>query len=111
MIQNFEEIQKKSKENLDKNMKVAGVVSKGMQEIAVDATDYAKKSMEEGTSAMEKLMSAKSLDKAIEIQSAYAKSAYENAISASTKMNDKFMALMKEAMKPYEDMMPKAAAK
>jgi phasin family protein len=109
MMQNFEEAQKKSKENLDKSMKAVGVLSKGMQEIAVDATDYAKKSMEESTSTMEKLMSAKSLDKAIEIQSTYAKSAYENAVGATTKMNDKFMSLMKEAMKPYEEMMPKAA--
>ena len=77
MLTNFDDIQKLGKENMDVAMKQFGTVSKGWQAIATEFADYSKKSFEEGSAALEKLLGAKSLEKAIEIQSAYAKSAYE----------------------------------
>ena len=77
MLTNFDDIQKLGKENIDVAMKQFGTVSKGWQAIATEFADYSKKSFEEGSAALEKLLGAKSLEKAIEIQSAYAKSAYE----------------------------------
>ena len=45
-----------------------GAVSRAAQAIAVETADYAKKSFEQGTATLEKLVGAKTLDKAIEIQ-------------------------------------------
>ena len=50
--------------------------------------DYSKKSFEDGTKVMEKLLGAKSLDKAIEIQTDYAKSAYEGFVAQATKIGE-----------------------
>jgi hypothetical protein len=50
-------------------------MTKGFQQITAEATEYSKKSYEDGTAVVEKLVSAKSLDKAIEIQTDYAKNA------------------------------------
>ena len=47
-----------------------------------------KKSFEDGSAALEKLFGAKSLEKAIEIQSDYAKSAYEGFVAEATKMGE-----------------------
>ena len=81
MINNFEEIQKVSKDNMDTAMKSFGAVSKTFQAIATEVTDYSKKSFEEGTAALEKLMGAKTLEKAIEVQTDFVKSAYEGFVS------------------------------
>ena len=81
MLKNFDDAQKFGKENMDLALKSFGAVSKSMQAIAVEVADYSKKSFEDSTAAMEKLMGAKTLEKAIEVQSDYFKSAYEGFVS------------------------------
>ena len=71
MIKNIEDVQKISKDNMDATMKSFGAVSKGAQAIATEVADYSKKSFEDGTKVAEKLLGAKSLEKAIEIQTDY----------------------------------------
>jgi len=106
-MQNMDELQKLGKDNLDNAMKSFGTVSKGVQAIAVECADYSKKSFEEGTAAAEKLFGAKTLDKAVEIQSDYFKSAYEAFVAQATKMGELYADLAKETYKPYEGMMGK----
>ena len=86
MLKNFDELQKLSKDNMDAAMKSFGALSKGVQAIAVEVADYSKKSFEEGSAAAEKMFGAKTLDKAIEIQSDYAKQAYEGFVAGATKI-------------------------
>ena len=108
MIKNFDDVQKYGKDNMDATMKAWGHVSKSVQAIAAEAADYSKKSFEEGSAAMEKLLGAKSLDKAMEIQSAYAKSAYEGFVAQATKIGELYADLAKESYKPFESMIAKA---
>ena len=58
MIQQFDTIQKFGKDNVDAALKSFGAVSKGAQAIAVEAADYAKKSFEQSTATLEKLVGA-----------------------------------------------------
>jgi len=102
MIQQFDTVQKFSKDNADAALKVFGVVSKGAQAIAVEATDYAKKSLEQSTATFEKLAGARTLDKAVEIQTDYLKSAYEGFVAQSTKMGELYANFAKEAFRPLE---------
>ena len=88
MINNFEHFQKLGKENAEATVASFGAVSKGFQKIAVELADYSKKVFDEGTAAAEKLLGVKSLDKAIEVQSDYVKSAYEGFVSQSTKLGE-----------------------
>ena len=108
MLKNFDEFQKYGKDNMDATMKAWGQLSKGVQAIAAETVDYSKKSFEEGSAAMEKLFGAKSLEKAIEIQSAYAKSAYEGFVAQATKMGELYADLAKESCKPFESFVAKA---
>src|SRR5262252_11058107 len=102
MLKNFDELQKLSKDNMDIAMKSFGAVSKGVQAIAVEVADYSKKSFEEGSAAAEKLLGAKSLDKALEIQADYAKTAYEGFVAQATKISELYADLAKETYKPFE---------
>ena len=108
MIQQFETIQKASKDNVDAALKAFGATSKSVQTIAVEATDYAKKSFETSTATFEKLASVKTLDKAIEIQADYVKTAFEGAVAQMTKMGELYASLAKDAYKPFEGIVAKA---
>jgi phasin family protein len=102
MFKNIEDFQKFGKDQLDVATETASSVSKGMQAIAVEATDYSKKSLETSTALIEKLLGAKSLDTAIQIQSEYAKSAYETFVAQATKFGELYTNLAKDAFKPVE---------
>jgi hypothetical protein len=102
MFQNFEEVQKLTKENTDIAVKSFNTVSKSVQAIAVEVADYSKKSFEQSTAALEKLFGAKTLDKAIEVQSDYFKTAYEGFVAEATKIGELYADLAKETYKPIE---------
>jgi hypothetical protein len=107
MLKNFDDMQKYGKDNMDTAMKAWGHVSRGVQAIAAESADYSKKSFEEGSAALEKLLGAKSLEKAIEIQTAYAKTAYESFVAQATKMGELYAELAKETYKPFEGFVAK----
>ena len=109
MLKNFEDIQKLGKDNADVAMKQFGTVSKGWQAIATEFADYSKKSFEDGSAALEKLIGAKTLEKAIEVQSEYVKSAYEGFVARTTKLGELYTDLAKETYKPLEGFIAKVA--
>jgi len=109
MLKNFEDFQKLGKENVDTCMRQFGTVSKGWQAIATEVADYSKKSFEHGTATLESLLGAKSLEKAIEIQSDYVKTAYEGFVAQSSKLGELYTDLAKETYKPLEGMIAKVA--
>lgn len=98
----YEDIQKSGQENFDAAVKSFGEVNKGVQAIAGEVTDYTKKSIEEGTEAFEKLLGVKSVEQAIDIQTSYAKKAYDNYVSQVTKIGEMYAGIAKEAYKPVE---------
>jgi hypothetical protein len=108
MIKNIEDVQKMSKDNMDATMKSFGMLSKATQAIATEVADFSKKSFEDGTKVMEKLLGAKSIDKAIEIQTDYAKTAYEGFVAQATKIGELYADLAKETYKPFEAYVAKA---
>jgi hypothetical protein len=91
-------------------MKSFGVASKGMQAIATEVADFQKKSFEEGSAALEKLLGSKTLDKAFEVQTEFYKSAYEGFVSKATKIGELYADLAKESYKPIEGAVVKATA-
>jgi len=102
MIKNFDDIQKLSQTNVDTAMKFFGEWNKGWQAIAAEMNDYTKRSFEEGTATFEKLMAAKSMEQAVEIQSNYAKRAYDGYIQQMSKISSMYVDLAKEAYRPME---------
>ena len=108
-MKNFDDAQKLGKDHVDVVMKQFGAVSKGVQAIASEFADYSKKSFETSTAAMEKLLGAKSMEKAIEVQTDYVKTAYEGFVAEATKLGELYADLAKETYKPLEGYIAKAA--
>lgn len=108
MMQSFEDVSKAGKEFMDSGLKNVASFSKSFQAITVEATEYSKKAFETGSATAEKLVSAKSLEKAFEIQTDYAKQAYEGFVAQATKMSELYADMAKEAYKPFESAVAKA---
>lgn len=102
MMKNLEDAQKFGKEQIEAATTSAATWTKGVQEIAAHASDYSKKSFEQTQSFVEKLLGVKTLDKALEIQTEFAKQACEGMVAQSTKVGELYAGLVKEAIKPVE---------
>ena len=102
MLKGFEEFQKVGKDGFDAAVKSFGEMNKGFQAIAAEVTDYSKKAFEDGTRCFEQLIGAKSVEQAVEIQSQYAKQAYDTYIAEMSKIGEMYAGLARDAYKPVE---------
>jgi len=87
-----------------------GAWTKNAQAIASEVAGYSKKSFEDSSAVWEKLMGAKTLGSAVEVQSEYLKSSYEDFVAQSTKLGELHAGLAKEAYTPFEGAMAKASS-
>jgi len=74
----------------------ASTASIDFQTIAVAYSDYTRKSFEQTRSFVEKLAGVRSLDKAIEIQTEFAKQAYETFVTESQRIHGLYSGLAKQ---------------
>jgi hypothetical protein len=111
MFQNFDDLQKLAKANMDASMKSFDLMAKNVQTIATEMTDYTKRSVENSTRAFEKLVGAKSVDQMMQVQSEYAKAAYDDYFAEATKLGKLCADIGTEAFKPYEGFTAKALTK
>jgi phasin family protein len=106
-----EGMQSLGKDNMEMAMNCFGSWSKGAQAFAAEVAEYSKKSVEGSSAAWEKLLGAKSLDKAMEVQSEYLKSSYEGFVAEATKLREMYVDLFKDAYKPFEGVAKSMSAK
>jgi phasin family protein len=104
-----ENIQQYGKEHFDTVVASATTLQTGFQAIASAYGDYTKKSFEDTKAFAEKLSGVKSLDKAIEAQTEFAKSAYETFVAESQKIAGLYGDLAKQTFKPLEGIVAKYA--
>lgn len=102
MLNGFDDLQKAGKDNMDLAMKGFSSMGKGFQSIAVEMADYSKKAFEDGAATVEKLAGAKSFDKAVEIQTDYIRSSYEDFVAQASRIGELYAGMAKEAYKPFE---------
>jgi hypothetical protein len=101
------DFQKMGKDHYDAMVRSYGELNKGLQAIAARWTAFSKDAFEDATRTFEKLVGVKSFEQAVEIQSAYAKRAYDSWVAEATKIGEMYVDVAREAYKPVE----KAVAK
>jgi phasin family protein len=111
MFAQYEDFQKLGKQGFDAALKNFGTLSKGFEAIAVEVADFSKKQFEANSAALEKLVGAKSLDKAVEVQAEFARQSFEGFVAHSTKVGQLISNLTKEAVKPVETAVAQTTAK
>jgi hypothetical protein len=69
---------------------------------------YSKQAFEDGSRAFEQLVGAKSPEQAFEIQSQYAKKAYDTWLTETSKLSEMYTDMVRSAYKPAEELVAKA---
>ncbi|MBX3567240.1 MAG: phasin family protein [Rhizobiaceae bacterium] len=95
-------------EFLESGFKSASSLGSSAQGIAQEVADYTRSAFETGSATFEKLFAANSLEAAIEIQAAYAKTAYEGLVAETGKLSGLYADMAKDAYKPFEGLVAKA---
>jgi hypothetical protein len=96
------------KKQFDAALASANTLAIDFQAIATAYSDYSRKSFEQTRAFVEKLSGVRSLDKAIEIQTEFAKQAYETFVTESQKIRELYSGLARQTFKPFEDLVTKA---
>ena len=105
-----EEFKKVSKESFDAVARAYGEANKGFQAITAELATYFKNAFEDATRGFEQLVGVKSVEQAIEIQSQYAKKAYDNYLAEVSKLGEMYVSLTRSAYKPFENALAKKVA-
>ena len=95
-ISNFQEI---GKEQLKSATTSPAFFATGFQAITAETIEYSKKSLENGSAFVEKLLGAKSFQSAIHVRSEYTRTYYAALVAYLTKIGELNTKLAKEAFK------------
>lgn len=102
MAKDMNDFGKMGQANFDGALKMWGDWAKSWQAVSVEMTDYAKRSFEDSSKTMERLMTARSIEQVMEIQSTYAKRAYDDYMAQMTRIGTMYADMAKETTRPFE---------
>ena len=97
------ELNTHSKKNLEAVVASVAAATKGAETLGAQAMAYSKKSMEDHVAAAKSLSSAKSVQEVVELQTAWAKSAFEAYVAQMTKASETVAASVKESFSPINE--------
>jgi phasin family protein len=105
----FDEFQSINKDGIEAFVASATAWTKGMQAMAIESVDFSRKSFEKNAQAFEKVLGAKSIDKAMEAQQGFAKDAYESYVGQLNRIGEIYLTTAREAYKPLETQLAQSA--
>ena len=102
-VANFGEFQKAGQKGFEAAVDTYGA-------LAARATENAKKAFEDSVHTFEQIMSAKSVEQVIEIQTQYVKRAYDNFVAEVSKFSEWYSGVIQDASKPVAQPIKKKVA-
>ncbi len=100
MMKSTEDLVAFGQANAEAFLKSSQIWASGMQEISKAFASTAKTSFDESVSTLKAMTAAKSVKEAMEMQAAFAKTAFEKAMAESNKMADASIKLTEQALAP-----------
>lgn len=89
-----------SKQNLEAMVASMTAATKGAEALGAQALAFSKANFEAQVAAARTLASAKSVQEAVELQTGFAKTAFETYVAEVTKLSDTVSESVKETVKP-----------
>jgi phasin family protein len=94
------EVNAQSKQNLEAVVASVTAATKGAEALGAHAIAYSKKTLQDQVDAARSLTAARSVQEAVELQSAWAKTALEAYLAEVTKASEIVSAALKETITP-----------
>lgn len=101
----YEQIFAYGKDTMDAYLKSANVAGKGVESLQNEIYSFSKQAIEDQMAAAKALMASKSVHEAFELQSDFAKSAFEAYVGEMTKLGELFASTTKGAIEPLQGRM------
>jgi phasin family protein len=101
-VKNYDQLVGYGKEAVEAYVKSANVAGKGAETLHNEIYSYSKQSIEESIAAAKTLLGAKSVHEAFELQSDFAKTAFNAYVGEMTKLSELFVGTAKEAFEPLQ---------
>ncbi|HEY1750971.1 MAG TPA: TIGR01841 family phasin [Caulobacteraceae bacterium] len=92
-----------SKKNMEAVVASVTAATKGAEALGAQAMAYSKQAIEHQVAAAKSLSGAKSVQEVVELQTAYAKSAFEAYVAQLTKASETVSASVKECFQPINE--------
>lgn len=97
------EVNSYSKKNLEAVVASVTAATKGAEALGAQVMAFSKKSMEDQVAAAKALAGAKSVQEAVELQTAWVKAAMEGYLAEASKMGEVVAASVKDSVKPLNE--------
>lgn len=99
-MKNSEEALAFAQGNVEAFVKASQIYAAGLQDISTQLASSSKNSIEEGVAFSKSLMGVKSVKEAVDLQTGFARTAIEKAVSESNKFADATVKLAEQALAP-----------
>ena len=97
------EVNTYSKKNLEAVVASVTAATQGAEALGAQVMAFSKKSMEDQVAAAKALAGAKSVQEAVELQTAWVKAAMEGYMAEASKMGEVVAASVKDSVKPLNE--------
>jgi hypothetical protein len=102
MTNPLETFQKSSQAQIESLKASSAAFAKGLKSVAEETADYSSRSVETTKSFFEKLKGVKTFETAIQLQTDFTKSQFEDFVAQMTKIGEIYKEMGKEVFKPLE---------
>ena len=101
-VKNYDQLLGFSKDTVEAYVKAANVAGKGAETLHNEIYAFSKQSIEGSIANAKAVMASKSAHEAFELQTGFAKSAFETYVSEMTKLGELMVATSKESFEPIQ---------
>ena len=102
MFRSYDDIATLNKQNVEAAMKAGNIWAKGYENLGKAYFSYAQDAAERGTEAAKAMMTAKTMQDVIELQTDFAKQRFDHLVAEGTKMSEMSVKVTTEAMEPLQ---------
>jgi phasin family protein len=101
-VKGYDEFLGYGKETVEAYVKSANVAGKGVETLHNELYSYSKQSFEDSLAAAKAVLGSKSVHEAFELQSDFAKTAFDTYVGQVTKFSEIFASTAKDALEPLQ---------
>ncbi|MDJ0948898.1 MAG: phasin family protein [Alphaproteobacteria bacterium] len=110
-VKGLDEMSKFGKENMDAAVKASTIAAKGFEAIGKEVTEYNKKAFEASVANAKALMGVKTVQEALELQTGFARSSFDDFVSKGTKISELSVKVAQDAVEPVNARFAEAVEK
>jgi len=101
-VKGYDQVLGYGKETVEAYVKSANVAGKGVETLHNELVSYSKQSFEDSITAAKAVLGSKSVHEAFELQSDFAKTAFDTYVGQVTKFSEIFASTAKDALQPLQ---------